>query len=351
MKISIGILAYNESASISKTLKSLFQQSVFNDSDSQNNIEIVVVANGCTDNTADISRTTLEELIQQSSHPNLQYSVCEVAEPGKSHAWNLYVHQFSELVAKYLFLMDADIQFLEIHTLCNMIDILEDTPEAYVAVDAPIKDIVLKEKKSLIEKLSSAVSSSSVLNTRDVWICGQLYCGRASVLRQIWMPPGLPSEDGFLTTMIRTDRFTSLPILERIVRTPVASHIFEAYTNPQSLLRHEKRIIIGMTINHFLCDYLKTNCDDQKDAGSFIKQMNDQDPLWLNKLFQNILSQKRLWVIPNSWLFRRFQGLKYHRLPKAILLLPVAVIAFLVNFIVFFQANRDLHRGANVGYW
>ena len=79
--------------------------------------------------------------------------------------------------------------------------------------------------------------------------------------------------------------------------------------------------------------------------------MNDKDPLWLNHLFADILSKKNWWIIPNAWLFSRFEGLKYHPLPKAILLFPVAAIALFVNLIVFFQANRDMRNGNNIGYW
>ena len=350
MKISIGILAYNESESIGLTLQSLFEQSLFTDPDSQIAIEIVVVPNGCSDNTAEVARNLLAALIGHSAHPQLHSSVAEVAEAGKSNAWNQYVHKFSDPTADYLFLMDADIQFLEIHTLRNTLDTLAQNPAAQIAVDTPTKDIVSKPNKNPIEKLSVLVSASA-LNDYEVWICGQFYCGRAAVLRQIWMPRGIVLEDGFLTMMIRNSNFTSVPILDRIVRTPNASHSFEALTDPQRLLRHEKCVIIGRTINHYLFEYLEKNCHGKLDAGTSIEQMNDKDPLWLNHLFADILSKKNWWIIPNAWLFSRFEGLKYHPLPKAILLFPVAAIALFVNLIVFFQANRAMRNGNNIGYW
>jgi glycosyltransferase involved in cell wall biosynthesis len=349
-KISIGILAHNESSSIDRTLKSLFQQSLFDGTDAQNSIEIVVVPNGCTDDTAARSRTILTELTQHSPHPHLRSSVCEVAAAGKSNAWNLYVHQFADPSAEYLFLMDADIQLLEIHTLRQTIETLVHHPTAQIAVDTPIKDLVFKQHKSPLEQLSVAVSSSA-LNDDDIWICGQFYCGRASVLRQIWMPSGLIVEDGFLTMMIRTGNFTSLPLLDRIVRTPNASHSFEALSDPRQLLRHEKRIVIGMTVNHYLADYLKENCNDQIDAGAFIQKMNEVEPLWFEHLFQNIILQTGWWLIPMPWLFRRFEGMHSRPWPKAIIRFTMAVIALLVDSIVFFQANRDMHRGNNIGYW
>jgi glycosyltransferase involved in cell wall biosynthesis len=350
MKISIGILAHNESKSIERTLKSLFQQSLFDDADSQTTIEIVVVPNGCGDDTADISRTTLSELAQHYPYPNLRSSVVEIAEAGKSNAWNLYVHCFSDPTAQYLFLMDADIQLLEIHTLRNTIDILEGNPTAQIAVDTPVKDIVFKKNKNPIEQLSVLISSAAV-NNYDVWICGQFYCGRAESLRQIWMPLGIINEDGFLTMVIRTGNCTSSPRLDRIVRTPNASHSFEALTAPHKLLRHEKRIVIGMTLNHYLFKHLNKNCHDRLDASTFIKQMNERDPLWIGHLFENILAQQGWWLIPTPWLFRRFESLKYRPWYQAILRFPIAAMALVVDAIVFLQANRDMQSGNHVGYW
>jgi hypothetical protein len=308
------------------------------------------VPNGCTDDTANVARIVLADLVARSKLTRVKYAVCEVAEPGKTNAWNRYVHQFSAPHAKYLLLMDADIEFLGDRTVRNTIDELERTPRANVAVDTPTKDIVLKPNKNLIEKLSLSVSAAAT-NSTEVWICGQFYCGRGEVLRQIWMPPGLLAEDGFLTTIIWTNNLTSAPEIDRIVRTPNAAHTFEALTNPQKLMRHEKRVTIAMTINHYLFEYLDRICDRDRDAGTVIKQMNDRDPAWLKHLFQDVLDRQKWWIIPTAWLFGRFRALKYQSLPRMVLLLPATSVAFLVNLVVFFQANRDMRRGMNIGYW
>jgi glycosyltransferase involved in cell wall biosynthesis len=171
MKISIGILAYNEAGSIGKTLHSLFGQSVFVDPDEDDEIEIIIVPNGCTDDTADVARIVLADLVTRSQLTRVKYAVCEVAEPGKTNAWNRYVHQFSDPHAKYLLLMDADIEFLGDRTVRNTIDELERNPRANLAVDTPTKDIVLKPNKNWIEKLSLSVSAAAT-NSTEVWICG-----------------------------------------------------------------------------------------------------------------------------------------------------------------------------------
>ncbi|NER19685.1 MAG: glycosyltransferase [Symploca sp. SIO1C2] len=356
MNISIGIVAYNESASISKMLHSLFQQSLFSKPDSNTVIEIVVLPNGCTDDTAIVAENTLKELVKPSLHSNLQWRVCEIEQAGKSNAWNVYVHQLSNPTANYLFLMDSDIQLLDTNTqtLHSMLHILETMPEACVAVDKPIKDVTIKENKNLMELLSSSVSGlsgSKAVEGGAAWICGQLYCARAEVLRKIWLPTKLPTQDAFLYTMIVTDGLKSTEEPNRVILAPSASHVFEAYTSINRLLRHEKWLIRGSTINELIYSDILANDNQQQDAGSLIKHRNEQDPLWLNKLVQSTIQEKGWWLIPPFILIRRFKSLLQKPLHKAILLLPLAMTAFIVDLLLSFQANLELHQGVGIGYW
>ena len=150
MNISIGILAYNEADSISKTLESLIEQSLFYESNTNDIVEVIVVANGCTDQTVEVANLALKKLVDNLPRQGVSWQVCEVADAGISNAWNLYVHQFSDSNSNYLFLMDADIEFVEPQTLRLMIDKLETTPEMSVSVDLPVKNLEFKKKKNLI---------------------------------------------------------------------------------------------------------------------------------------------------------------------------------------------------------
>lgn len=351
MNLSIGIFACNESASISKTLESLLKQSLFNNSSNYDLIEIIVVPNGCTDDTAEVARAKLRELIGEPEQSNIQWQVCEINQPGKSNAWNFYVHQFSDSAADFLILMDADIEFIETHTLSNMLDVFRTNKKAWVSLDRPIKDVSLKKEKNWREKLSVAVSGTSSSNSGRLYICGQLYCSPASVLRRIWLPIGLPVEDGFLTAMVVSNNFTSLSNLERIVRADSASHSFKAYLDPIDLVRHEQRIVIGIAINIFLSKYLKTICNRQFNAGSLIKQMNQQDPQWLKHFIEDNISTKRWWTLPTPLVFRRLRNLKNRSLSKALLFAPIALAAFLVDIPIFILANYKLSKGVGWNYW
>lgn len=359
MKLSIGILAHNESDSIAILLHSLYQQSLFTCLNSNHNIEVIIVPNGCTDDTTLVAQNTVKELTKRADQlvtsgnnaSLLTWKVCEVEEAGKSNAWNLFVHQFAADDTNFFYLMDADIQLYSKDTLAKMLDVLIQNPEYWIALDQPIKDVELKPNKNLLEKLSVAVSKSS--NKGQLYICGQLYCGRATALKNIWMPPGLPVEDGFLTQMIINENFTinNPTFTKRIVRVSGASHIFSAYTNPGKLVNHEVRVVVGIVINQTLTYYLRENCSQDLTAGRLIAYLNQKNHFWLNDFMQNAMAKKNWWIIPISLVFRRYRSLKSHSLYKALIRIPIATLAFIVDLSVFIRANNKLHHETVTKVW
>ncbi|MEN9870998.1 MAG: hypothetical protein RLZZ171_1986 [Cyanobacteriota bacterium] len=399
MKLSIGILAHNEANAmgfahaprIATLLQSLSQQSLLTSLNKGYLIEIIVVPNGCSDNTALIARDTLGKLTLEKDRALWNWKVCEVKEAGKSNAWNLFTHEFAAPDADFFCLMDADIQLHDRNALEKMLKVLVENPEYWIALDQPIKDIELKENKSWLEKLSVAVSKSS--NAGQLYICGQLYCGRAEPLRKMWMPAGLPVEDGFLTQMVISENFTleNPTFTKRIVRVTEASHIFEAYTNPLKLVNHEVRVVVGIVINAFLTYYLQeklcpkgqggfsvrrflpktrriTSCREavydqgisegvsfrgstELTAGMLINSMNQENHLWLNDFVRDSLAKERWWLIPISLVFRRYRSLQNHSLWKALLRIPIATLAFIVDISIFIRANSTLHRKVISNYW
>lgn len=352
INVSIGILAYNEADVIGKTLQSLFEQSLFK-SEPMLAIEMVVIPNGCTDNTAAIARATLDEL-SSSLGSHLSWRVCEVKQAGLANAWNRFIHDFSSPDADYLIVMSADIQFLDSQTLRSLVEVLETQPEAWVSVDKRIKDVALKQNKNIREQLSALVSGlSGGNNTKEgeaAWISGQLSCTRAKVLRQIWLPTTLPTDDAFLYTAIVTDRLTTAAEPKRVILAGSASHVFESYTDIRRLLRHEKWLIFGQAVNELLYADLLANSSEQQDVCLLIKQRNEQNPLWLNQLVQTA-AKKGGWLIPRFILSRRFQSLLRKPLPKAVLLSPLAIAAFAIDLWLSIQVNSELHSKGGVGYW
>ena len=346
MKISIGILAHNEAESIYRTLDSLFQQSLLRRSDRE--VEIICVPNGCSDNTADVSRSIFAQLEIQYPVSNLTWKVCELMQPGKPNAWNNYVHQFADTSADYMILMDADIWFTETHTLDLLVDELEKNNYVRVAVDYPVKDIVLKTNKNFIEHLSTFVSELSGSNN-SVWICGQLYCGRTEILKRIYMPVEISVDDGFLYEMVTTDILTTISEADRVVCAPNASHVFEAYLNLGQLIKHERWLIIANIMNLLIFDHWKRVAPNESmSASDSFRKWDKQDPQWAMRLIQNERNAHSGWVSPPKFLNRRFMNLRHKSFLKAALLLPLAIVACGADFITLYTANQELSKVRSV---
>ncbi|CAD0227952.1 glycosyltransferase family 2 protein [Planktothrix agardhii] len=345
-KISLGILAYNEALVIPITLESLFKQTLFTESNPNWEIEIIVIPNGCQDDTALVAETNLKNLFSPTLYPDLHWQVHEIEQAGKTNAWNLFVHQFSDSRAEYLFLMDADIQLLDPQTLNSMLEILEAKPESWVAVDKPIKDIAIKTHKTLMEQLSvwaSGLSGNKAVEGGASWICGQLYCARSSILRKISLPLAVQNDDSFIYTMIVTDGLKFSEESNRVILAPSASHIFEAYTEIGTLFRHEKWLIFGQVINELFYADIKSNQAKKQEISAIIQEKNEQDPLWMNQLIKQEIEVKGGWLIPNFILIRRFKSLAKKPILKAILFFPLAFVAFLIDVILAIQVNQEIH--------
>ena len=93
MRVDIGVFAHNEAKGIADMVARLLAQDL-----SGLEARILVLANGCTDATADLARAAGAE-------------VADLAEGGKSRTWNRFVHDLSRGEAQLLVFADADIDF------------------------------------------------------------------------------------------------------------------------------------------------------------------------------------------------------------------------------------------------
>ena len=379
---SIGVMAHNEAGRIERTLRSLLGQELLRTPTIEQGVsshtcggqaceiqvELHVLANGCADNTADIAQATLADVTRSSLFETLRWSVDVIEQPGKSNAWNLFVHQLSNPKADYLVLMDADIEILGPHTLESMVDALLQHPSACIAVDRPIKDAALKVNRTWSDRLSVALSSlsgktlqggqeSSLQDVREenkiaspAWLCGQLYCGRAAALRQIHLPISSLAEDGLLYQWIASDGLAAPIDPHRVILAKSAAHSFEAYTHLGLLLKHERWLIASSSTHELLYAHLRDRHLTGLAASQYIHQRNQEDPRWLHKLVNQAARQRR-WLVPSFVLTKRFESLSGKSAVQILLMLPLAIAAFLVDLGLAYLANRDLHRGVALKYW
>ena len=355
MVLSIGILAWNEEESIAVALESLFEQTVFAELAARNlRAEILVLANGCTDRTVPIVSGVFETQLKR--HPFRKALACrvyDIQERGRNHSWNLFVHEYSARTARCLYLMDGDIVLRHPQTIWNLFSALESNPQASVATDEAIKDISLKSRRSWRERISLATSRMNQSGGHAL-MTGQLYCIRASVARNIYLPKDLTAcEDGLIRALACTE-FLSRPMDPgRIVRVKDASHVFEAYTGAADVLKNQKRQIIGQTIVHILADQYLRELPEVKRApfAETMRENEAKDPAWLKRLIHAHLRRVRFfWRLFPGLLSYRFYRLA--RLPgwEKVRALPASMAGFCVTLIASGMAWRALKRGST-DYW
>ncbi|KAA5614043.1 glycosyltransferase family 2 protein [Rhodovastum atsumiense] len=355
--VTVGILAHNEERRLGATIASLFAQSILtgNTVESSLRLEIVVVPNGCTDATAAIAERALAEAKTASSRIEVGYKVVSLSRPGKSAAWNELIHEIADPATDIFVMMDADIEFVTTHTIENSIAQLLVSRQGDVVVDLPVNDLVRKAHPNLLERALVQLSAQRL--ERPPGLAGSFYCARGDTLRAIWMPRGLPGEDGFLAAAITTDGFRVAPDSSRIRRAADAAHYYEGLNSVRAIIRHEVRLVIGTAVNVYLCwDVLHFLTDPRGlGAGDLIRRLNQERPTWFEGLVANAIANRGLWALPRG-MFRervwsRFGILSRRPVWRVLHLVPFLLGAFVIELIVLHAANRQLRRGKAIHYW
>ncbi|MDX1683116.1 MAG: glycosyltransferase, partial [Phycisphaeraceae bacterium] len=264
--ISLGILAWNEAASIRETINSILAQSlVQTPPDWLKAFEVICVPNGCTDDTAAVARKALEAGLNQTGE-RVTGRVHEVAEPSKANAWNVFVHEASADDATALVLMDGDVILDHPDALLNLAQTLQSHPEAKVAGATPIKHLARRRGFNPLHRLS--LGASTIRRAMPGTFAGCCYMGRAEALRAFRLPSVLIGEDVFVRAMIVTDFFTRPDDTRRVVRADDASVLFEAYTAPGKVFRNLVRRSVTLAIDSILFAAFWEHADNREHAGN-----------------------------------------------------------------------------------
>jgi glycosyltransferase involved in cell wall biosynthesis len=351
--LSLGMMAWNEEASICTTLESLFQQTIFQKLCARGEqVQFVVLANGCKDRTVPVAREFLQRM--QREHPwsaGFTAEVRDLPEPGRNLTWNRFVHEFSARDARCVALMDADIVFNHPDTLYNLITTIEKHPHVRAASGRQRKDIEFKERKTFWDRISLATSD---MNGATVGrISGQLYCIRGSIARNLYLPRDLgATDDGFMKAIICSDFLTKEVDPTHIVTAPNAEHIFEAYVAPRDILNNQKRQMIGQTSVHVILQHLRTlSFDDRRNFAETLRRLDSRDPDWLKRLLAaHVREQKYFWRLFPGLVTFRFRRLWNLRGLRKLTHLPAACAGFVVTMIACYRAHKILRTGSTQ-YW
>jgi Glycosyl transferase family 2 len=353
-QVVIGIVARNEEAGIGATLHSLFEQSIFKELNRRDwKCKIFCLANGCTDRTVEVATQVFERQMEEHPH-QAAFRACavELPERGKINAWNQFVHSLSPKEARYLFLMDSDILIHRRETLWNMLRALEADPQAHIAVDRPCKHLLFKSRKTMWDRISLA--ASRMTTSAEAQLCGQLYCIRAEIARNIYLPKDLAAcEDGFIKTLVCTDFLTRPVEPQRIRLAEGAEHTFEAYSSPAAIVKNQKRQIMGQTIVHILVDgYLKSRpMAERARMADTLQEKDRTDPAWLKRLIHEHLEQTRFW-----WrLYPGMSGIGFKKLKRLnmgqrLVCFPAAMASSSLTLISGLLAFEALKAGCT-DYW
>ncbi len=181
---SLAVFAHNESGRIRSALESIVQAAAGRD------VEVWVLANGCTDSTTEEVRACATLL------PNLWMAEIDIAD--KANAWNVYVHELitPERAAgiETYFFMDGDVT-LEPAALALLASSLNDVPTAKAAGGMPATG---RDRASWRARM---VSNGT--------LAGNLYALRASFVRtvrekKVRVPVGLVFEDSLVSWLVAT---------------------------------------------------------------------------------------------------------------------------------------------------
>ena len=339
MPYALCIIAKDEEATIGRLIEQIAQQTLLN---SQHDTHIIVVSNACTDRTAEVAYEAFTKTIWPS---HVTTCVCDTPEGGKARSWNLAVHELIDPSADVVIFLDADIEIADKEVLADLADELERNEKLVAVSGWPLKDLVKKDSKSLIDRFSLRVSSQTSFPHS---INGSLYAVRMSELQRIWLPIPIPGEDGMLSAMLHTEGFSRPADIERVSRLARPTHFFEAHT-VAGFFQHEQRMAVGTTVNGWLCEHFWDG-NHKEHVGKLVRDRNMHDPDWVNEIISMNVGS-RFWALPIRLLTWRLKNLREVGFGRMLLRAPLSIAATMLNIWPCVLANRTLKKHAAASYW
>jgi len=344
-QIDIGIFAYNEGENIKDVLNDMMGQLFLGSDDFD--ARFFVLANGCSDNTVSCAEETINNMSPAIAQ---QFSVLDLPFKGKSKTWNHFVHTVARKGSGYFCFVDADIRITNKNQISSMIDALSADEGRYVVNSRPVKHIsAAQDNMSLVEKLILSAGNASGDYYKSS-ICGQLYMVKARAVTDVFLPQGLPVEDGFLKAMLVTDLLMSTEDLSKIYGDESISHVYESITTVRELISHQTRIIIGSSINAAIFRYMRQH-NEHYEAARQMLSTSAEDSGWLRRVIKETLPRFPYGFVPFHFLVKRLQLMHGSGKVLSIKKLAVAILGFGFDFIIYCIATVKMAMGKGVGYW
>ena len=356
LKISVGVVAWNEEDSIALALESILKQSIFHGAKSlECETELIVIANGCTDRTVEVTDDFFKKArseFPESGPVRLRLEV--VPEAGFANAWNLLAHTYSRPDADFIYFVNADIVIDQTDAFEMMLRRLQRDYAMRVISPVGHKHIEAAKCKSLCDRLNLAVTRFTEKN-QTAQVRDHCFCACASALRSVWLPKYFPGAvDGCFKRMIISDMAAVQDNPARIGLALNASYTFEAYRTFREIYFRRVRLFVGQTFIETLMRHLKTMRDEQPKLSlmAYLRARDETDSSWLHRLVQlNIHVNGLFATMPSPWFrFRFWRNPKISSFKK-LGMLPVAVIAFIFDVPVFLSAAWRLKTGRVAGVW
>lgn len=348
VKLDVGIMAHNEAGGIARFLTQLSDQSIFSARDIDS--RLVLVANGCTDDTVAIARRTIAGLpIAFSS----RIEVIELEKGGKSRSMNHYLRRFTREDSDVIGFMDADIDLPQKDTMLIMARALRDRPDLRVFVSNALSDVTFhKLEVGPLARLMASGSGSSVDPRKS--ICGQLFMLRAEFGRKLGLPADLPVDDGYIRIMALTDFLSQPQDLELIDGDPEAYHVFR--TSPRdrtisALLRHNVRIMVGTAINFVLIRKFEREAHGSARTAEILRDAGETEG-WLQAVMREETPVFPHGFIPFRFATKRlthgFRTAAWKRGPRAIVLMVAGAGLDVATYV---GATVRMMKNRGVGHW
>ena len=223
MNLTIGVCAYNEEKNVKTLLGDILDQRNL-----PQLARVVVVASGCTDNTASIVRDIAD------ANPKVEL-IEEKSRTGKTNAINLILANCStELLA----LVSADIRLPK----DSVAGILRAISDERVAVAGGLP-VVENSQNGAVAKSAAIIwrvmrqTMTELGSTGELsFVMGELYCFRTSLVERI--PSEVVNDDAYIATLARNKGF-------KVVHAPEANFVLKVPSSIPDYIAQRRRVTLG----------------------------------------------------------------------------------------------------------